>query len=130
MLLGSEEEEDDAGGPDLDTVAGVETGGFPAHAVDESAVAAALIFDEETFVVFADDGMLARDLGVGQAEIAVGLTANGEGKRFDGDGPGLVSVLNYEVRRILCALHRCSHRPNGRIETQRYKDFKKESGEV
>lgn len=56
---------------------------------------AALVFDEETFVVFADDGMLARDLGVGQAEIAVGLTANGEGKRVDGNGTRMVSVLNH-----------------------------------
>ncbi len=66
MVLSGEEEEDDAGGSELDTVAGVETGGFLAYAVDESAVAAALIFDEEAFVVFADDGVLARNLRIGR----------------------------------------------------------------
>ena len=85
MLLGGEEEEDDAGGPDLDAVAGVKPGGVFADAVDQGAVATALIFDEEAFGVFANDGVLTRDLRVGQAEIAVGLTANGEGKRLDGD---------------------------------------------
>jgi hypothetical protein len=85
MFLRGEEEEDDAGGSHLDTVARVETGGFLAYAVNESAVAATLVFDEEAFGVFANDGVLARDLRVGQAEVAVGLTANGEGKRLDGD---------------------------------------------
>ena len=127
MLLGGEEEEDDAGGPDLDTVAGVETGGLLAYAVDESAVAAALIFDEEAFGVFANDGVLTRDLRVGQAEMAVGLTANGEGKWFDRDGARLISILNYEVCRMFRALHKCSHRPNGQIVTQLIQNFKKES---
>jgi len=130
MLLGGEEEEDDAGGPDLDAVAGVEAGGLLADAVDQGAVAAALVLDEEAFGVFEDDGVLARDLGVGQAEIAVGLTANGEGKGFDGDRARMVSVLNHELRRMLCALHRYSHRPNGQIVIQKMQRLQEGIGEV
>ena len=86
MLLSGEEEQDDAGGSDLDAVAGVETGSVLADTVDQGAVAAALVLDEEALVVLADDGVLTRNLRVREAEIAVGLAANGKGKRFDGDG--------------------------------------------
>ena len=114
MLFGGEENDDNAGGPDLDAVSGVEAGGVLPHAVDQGAVAATLVLDEIAFGVFADDGVLARDLGIGKTEIAVGLTADGEGKRFDGDGMRLISILNYETCRMLCALHKCSQ-TNGQI---------------
>ncbi len=127
MLLGGEEEEDDTGGPDLDAVARVKPGGVFANAVDQGAVATALILDEKALCVLTDDGVLTRDLGVGQAEMAVGLTANGEGKWFDRDGARLVSILNHEVCRLFRALHMCSHRPNGQIVTQLIQNFKKES---
>jgi len=115
VLLGGEEEEDDAGGADLDAVPGVEAGGVLAHAVDQGAVTAALVLNEEAFGVLAEDGVLTRDLRVGQAEIAVGLTANGEGKRFNKDGARLISILDDETCWKLCALHKYSHRPNGQI---------------
>jgi hypothetical protein len=86
VLLVRVKEENYAGGADLDAVSGVKAGGLFADAVDESAVATALVLDEETLGVFSDDGVLAGDLRVGQAEVAVGLTANGEGKGLDGDG--------------------------------------------
>jgi hypothetical protein len=108
MLFGSQEEDDNAGGPELDAISGVETRGVLSEAVDEGAVATTLIFDEEALGVFADDGVLARDLGVGQTEIAVGLAANGEGKGFDRDGMRLISVLNDEACRVRFTLHRCS----------------------
>ena len=86
MLLVGVKEENYAGGADLDAVAGVKAGELFADAVDQSAVATALILDEEALGVFSDDGVLSGDLRVGQAEIAVGLTADGEGKGLDGDG--------------------------------------------
>ena len=130
MLLRGEEEEDDAGGSDLDAVSGVEPGGVLAYAVDQGAVAAALVFDEEAFIVLADDGVLTRDLRVGQAEIPVGLTPNGEGKRFDRDGARLVSVLNHEMRRMLCTLHSVPTDRTGRLLFKECQNFKNESGEV
>jgi hypothetical protein len=67
VLLVGVKEENYAGGADLDAVAGVKAGGLFADAVDESAVATALVLDEETLCVFSDDGVLAGDLRVGQA---------------------------------------------------------------
>jgi hypothetical protein len=62
MLLCGMEEKNDAGGSDLNAVAGVETRGLLADAVDQGAVAAALVLNEKAFGVFEDDGVLAGDL--------------------------------------------------------------------
>jgi hypothetical protein len=94
----------------LDGIAGSESGGIPADGIDEGAMATAEVFDDEAFFVLMDDGVLPGDLRVRQGEIAICLSADGEGQRLDRYGVGVVTVLNEEAGWMFFVLHKGSLR--------------------
>ena len=94
VLLREGELERDAGVSELDAVAGIEPREGGAYSVDEDALAAAEILDEVAFGVAVDGCVLAGDLRVGEAEVTVGLSADGEGERANGDGSCLVAFAD------------------------------------
>ena len=99
------EDEGDAGCAELDVVAGVEAGGVCADVIDEGSVAAAEILKEEAFRVLVNDGVLARDLRVGEVEIGIGLTADRKGQSVDGYGAGLICFTNYQASCRFIGFH-------------------------
>jgi hypothetical protein len=97
MVLFGDEEEADAGCAKFYAVAGMEAGGVRVEVVDEGTVTTAEILKEKPLRILVNDGVLARDLRVGEIEVRVRLTANCEGQGVDGYGSRLVRFTNYQT---------------------------------